>query len=75
MKRNAVYYVMPIGEIWILRAIGSVAEAYPTFEDALAAAERVAARGGVVRVLGRAGEGPSLSKASDEAAARARAAS
>lgn len=54
MKRDAVYYVMPLGEIWLLRAIGSSAEAYPTFEDALAAAERLAARGARVRVLSRA---------------------
>jgi len=53
MKRDAVYYVMPLGEIWLLRAIGSSAEAYPTFEDALAAAERLAARGARVRVLSR----------------------
>jgi hypothetical protein len=54
MKRDAVYYVMPLGEIWLVRAIGSSAEAYPTFEDALAAAERLAARGARVRVLSRA---------------------
>ena len=54
MKRDAVYYVMPLGEIWLVRAIGSAAEAYPTLEDALAAAERLAARGAYVRVLGRA---------------------
>ena len=54
MKRDAVYYVMPLGEIWLVRAIGSSAEAYPTFEDALAAADRLAARGARVRVLSRA---------------------
>ena len=54
MKRDAVYYVMPLGEIWLVRAIGSSAEAYPTLEDALAAAERLAARGAHVRVLSRA---------------------
>ncbi|MCW5833516.1 MAG: DUF2188 domain-containing protein [Labilithrix sp.] len=58
MKRDAVYYVMPMGEIWLLRAIGSSAEAYPTLEDALAAAERLAARGARVRVLSRAGDTP-----------------
>ncbi len=55
MKRDAVYYVMPMGEIWLLRAIGCAAEAYPTLEDALAAAERLAAKGAHVRVLSRAG--------------------
>lgn len=55
MKRDAVYYVMPMGEVWLLRAIGSAAEAYPTLEDALAAAERLAAKGAHVRVLSRAG--------------------
>ena len=54
MKRDAVYYVMPMGENWLLRAIGSSAEAYPTFEDALAAADRLAARGAHIRVLSRA---------------------
>ncbi|HVH47809.1 MAG TPA: DUF2188 domain-containing protein [Labilithrix sp.] len=55
MKRDAVYYVMPMGEIWLLRAIGSSAEAYPTLEDALAAAEKLASRGARVRVLSRQG--------------------
>jgi Uncharacterized protein conserved in bacteria (DUF2188) len=54
MKRDAVYYVMPMGDIWLVRAIGSSANAYPTLEDALAAAERLAARGAHVRVLSRA---------------------
>lgn len=61
MKRDAVYYVMPMGEIWLVRAIGSSAEAYPTFDDALAAAERLAARGAHVRVLSRASAHPVLS--------------
>lgn len=61
MKRDAVYYVMPMGEIWLVRAIGSAAEAYPTLEDALAAAERLAARGAHVRVLSRASARPVLS--------------
>ena len=60
MKRDAVYYVMPMGEIWLVRAIGSSADAYPTFEDALAAAERLAARGAHVRVLSRGGSSPVL---------------
>lgn len=55
MKRDAVYYVMPMGEIWLIRAIGSSAEAYPTKQDALAAADRLVARGARVRVLPRAG--------------------
>ncbi|MBX3206096.1 MAG: DUF2188 domain-containing protein [Labilithrix sp.] len=69
MKRDAVYYVMPLGEIWLVRAIGSSAEAYPTLEDALAAAERLAARGARVRVLSRAGSEsplPGLARASDD---------
>jgi hypothetical protein len=53
MKRDAIYYVMPLGEHWLVRAIGSSAEAYTTFEAALAAAENLAARGARVRVLGR----------------------
>ena len=61
MKRDAVYYVMPMGEIWLVRAIGSSAEAYPTLEDALAAAERLAARGAHVRVLSRAPTHPVMS--------------
>ncbi|MDF2695693.1 MAG: hypothetical protein K0S65_4076 [Labilithrix sp.] len=58
MKRNTVYYVMPLGEIWLVRAIGSAAEAYPTYEDALAAGERLRARGACVRILARATERP-----------------
>ena len=54
MKRDRVYYVMPMGEMWLIREIGSRAEAYPTVEDALAAAERLSARGAHVRVLSRA---------------------
>ena len=53
MKRDAVFYVMPMGEIWLVRAIGSTAEAYPTKEDALAAAQRLEARGARIRVLAR----------------------
>jgi hypothetical protein len=60
MRRDAVYYVMPLGEIWLVRAIGSSAEAYPTLEDALAAAERLAARGAHVRVLSRATDRSSI---------------
>ena len=55
MKRDMVFYVMPIGDIWVVRATGSSAEAYPTEADALAAAERLTARGARVRVLTRAG--------------------
>lgn len=58
MKRDAIYYVMPMGEVWLVRAIGSAAEAYPTLEDALAAAERLAARGAHVRVLSRSNAAP-----------------
>lgn len=68
MKRDAVYYVMPLGELWLVRAIGSSAEAYPTFEDALAAAERLVARGARVRVLScttrRSNLSPGLASAS-----------
>jgi hypothetical protein len=60
MKRDAVYYVMPMGEIWLVRAIGSAAEAYPTLEAALAAAARLSARGAHVRVLSRAASAPEL---------------
>jgi hypothetical protein len=60
MRRDAVYYVMPLGEIWLVRAIGSSAEAYPTLEAALAAAERLAARGAHVRVLSRADRSPAV---------------
>lgn len=55
MKRDAIFYVMPMGDIWLLRAIGSTAEAFPTQEDAIAAAEKLVARGARVRVLSRAG--------------------
>lgn len=58
MRRDTVYYVMPVGEIWLVRALGSAAEAYPTYEDALAAAARLIARGACVRVLARASEPP-----------------
>jgi hypothetical protein len=54
MKRDAIYYVMPMGEIWLVRAIGASAQAYPTLEEALGAAEQLAARGAHVRVLSRA---------------------
>lgn len=69
MKRDAIYYVMPMGEIWLLRAIGSSAEAFPTLDDALAAAEKLAARGAHVRVLSRAGREsalPSLARTSSD---------
>lgn len=58
MKRDSIYYVLPMGEIWLLRAIGSAAEAYSSLEEALAAAERLAAKGAHVRVL--AGASPDL---------------
>jgi hypothetical protein len=51
MKRDTVYYVLPMGEVWLLRAIGSAAESYPSLEQALAAAERLTAGGAHVRVL------------------------
>jgi hypothetical protein len=53
MQKDSVYYVMPLGEVWLVRRIGSRAEAYPTREDAIAAAVRLA-RGSHVRVLARA---------------------
>jgi hypothetical protein len=59
MKRDAIYYVLPMGEVWLVRAIGSAAEAYHSLEDALAAAERLAARGAHVRVLSRSDPPPS----------------
>jgi Uncharacterized protein conserved in bacteria (DUF2188) len=58
MMRDAVYYVMPVGGVWLVRRIGCSAEVYPKLEDALAAAERLAARGGRVRVLAHAGDTP-----------------
>lgn len=74
MKRGKVYYVMPLGEVWLVRGAGSRAEAYPTIEAALAAAERLSARGAHVRVLtqpGRAAPLPSLAKAAPHAPAPA----
>lgn len=58
MKRDRVYYVMPMGEVWLVRAIGSRAEAYPTAEDALAAAARLSAKGAHIRVLSRSERSP-----------------
>ncbi len=58
MRRNTLYYVMPVGDVWLVRAIGSAADVYPTYEDALAAAARLRARGACVRVLARAVERP-----------------
>lgn len=55
MRRDKIFYVMPMGDIWLVRAIGSSAEAYPTEADALAAAERLASRGARVRILSRSG--------------------
>lgn len=72
MKRDAIYYVMPMGEIWLLRAIGSTAEAFPTLDDAIAAAEKLAARGAHIRVLSRAGRAstlPPLARTSSDAEA------
>ena len=63
MKRNSVYYVMPIGEMWLVRRIGSGrAEAYRTRDDAVACAHRIAkaAGGAAVRVLERSAVGESL---------------
>ncbi len=51
MKRDSIYYVLPMGEVWLLRAIGSTAKSYPTLEEALAAAEQLTAQGAHVRVL------------------------
>lgn len=51
-KRDTVYYVLPVGDVWLVRAIGFAAESYPSLEDALAAAERLTASGACVRVLG-----------------------
>ena len=56
MKRECVYYVMPMGDVWLVRRIGSHrAEAYPTREDAIVDAQRLAkaAGGAPVRVLER----------------------
>lgn len=51
-----VFYVLPLGDVWLVRRIGSRAEAYPTKEDAVAAAWRMAtASGSRVRVLTRTG--------------------
>lgn len=51
-----IYYVLPLGEVWLVRRIGSRAEAYPTKDDAVAAAWKMAsAAGGRVRVLTRHG--------------------
>jgi len=58
MRRDTVYYVMPVGDVWLVRAIGSAADVYPTYEDALAAAARLSARGACVRILARAAERP-----------------
>ncbi|HVJ95000.1 MAG TPA: DUF2188 domain-containing protein [Labilithrix sp.] len=54
MRRDAIYYVMPVGEVWLVRAIGASAQEFPTLEDALTAAEQLAAKGAQVRVLSRA---------------------
>lgn len=52
--REGTFYVMPLGDIWLVRRIGTRADAYPTKEDAIAAAHRLAAGGGHVRVLAKA---------------------
>lgn len=77
MKRDAIFYVMPMGDIWLLRAIGSAAEAFPTQEDALAAAAKLEARGARVRVLSRSGReamSPGLARATSTASDHAQAA-
>ncbi|MBX3230600.1 MAG: hypothetical protein KIT84_00170 [Labilithrix sp.] len=53
MRRDTLYYVVPVGETWIVRAIGSAPERFPTLEQALSAAETLTARGANVRVLSR----------------------
>ncbi len=51
-----IFYVLPLGDVWLVRRIGSRAEAYPTKEDAVAAAWKLAsASGSRVRVLTRSG--------------------
>jgi hypothetical protein len=64
MKRDTVHYVLPLGEVWLVRAIGAPAEVYPTLEDALAQAERLAMRGARVRVLSpeACSRGPTLAR-------------
>ena len=51
MKRGVVYYVVPVGDRWAVRAAGSPAEMYRTLEEALAAAEDLTREGASVRVL------------------------
>ncbi|MDF2697554.1 MAG: hypothetical protein K0S65_5937 [Labilithrix sp.] len=51
-----IYYVMPVGDVWLLRDGERAPEVFPTFEEALAAAGRLMSRGSVVRVIGRAEE-------------------
>jgi hypothetical protein len=52
-NRDGMFYVMPLGDIWLVRRIGTRADAYPTKEDAVAAAHRLAAGRGHVRVLAK----------------------
>jgi hypothetical protein len=57
-NRDGLFYVMPLGDIWLVRRIGTRADAYPTKEDAIAAARRLAPSPGQVRVLARPSAGP-----------------
>lgn len=58
MKRDAVYYVLPVGKAWLVRAIGSAGNSYATLEQALAEAERLTSLGARVRVLSRPDAAP-----------------
>jgi len=74
LNRDRLFYVMPLGDIWLVRRIGTLADAYPTMKDAVAAAHRLAAGGGQVRVLTRVGapaSGPDVAKPGPHAPARA----
>jgi hypothetical protein len=66
MRRDAIYYVMPVGDVWLVRAIGAPAQVYAKLEDALAVAEGLSARGARVRVLARASGEPALARTSPD---------
>lgn len=69
---RTVYFVVPVGDVWLVQGGRAPTTRYPTFQDALAAAGKLVSRGSTVRVIGRAEERPALAQtAAHDRSARA----
>ena len=61
MNSEPVYYVVPVGEAWVVRAVGGIARHFGTLKEALACAEQSASRSRI-RVLTRSDTAPSSTR-------------